>query len=127
MVRFFPNGRLSQMRRRSLNLSECPLLLWLRFAYIAFRDREGLEKALDLNDSEFDGQTLVVNEAGQPGGGGAGGGGNRGDPEKTVFVKGFDKSLDEDTVLLRIIDSESSCNLLDFIYPFCTAVGVSDT
>ncbi|OAE22063.1 hypothetical protein AXG93_3719s1430 [Marchantia polymorpha subsp. ruderalis] len=75
------------------------------FAYIAFRDREGLEKALDLNDSEFDGQTLVVNEAGQPGGGGAGGGGNRGDPEKTVFVKGFDKSLDEDTVLVLFTSS----------------------
>lgn len=49
----------------------------------------------------------MVNEAGQPSAGGAGGAfgaGSRGDQsksERSVFVKGFDRSLNEELVRIR--------------------------
>lgn len=73
-----------------------------------FRDFESFNKAVELNGVDKDGQTLTVNAAGGGGGGGVttygggGGGRNRGDSEKTVFVKGFDKSLEEDEVRLTM-------------------------
>ncbi len=53
-----------------------------RFAYIEFTTKESLSKALALNGSDYAGQSLVVDEASEPGGGGGRGrggfGGGRG-------------------------------------------------
>ncbi|CAK9215858.1 unnamed protein product [Sphagnum troendelagicum] len=52
------------------------------FAYIEFKTKDSLSKALDLNGTDYAGQSLVVDEAGEPGGGGGsrgrGGFGGRG-------------------------------------------------
>ncbi|KAH9571212.1 hypothetical protein CY35_02G082400 [Sphagnum magellanicum] len=42
------------------------------FAYIEFKTKDSLSKALDLNGTDYAGQSLVVDEAGEPGGGGGG-------------------------------------------------------
>ncbi len=53
-----------------------------RFAYIEFTTKESLSKALALNGADYAGQSLVVDEASEPGGGGGRGrggfGGGRG-------------------------------------------------
>ncbi len=49
-----------------------------RFAYIEFTTKESLSKALALNGADYAGQSLVVDEASEPGGGGGGGRGRGG-------------------------------------------------
>ncbi|CAM6045138.1 unnamed protein product [Sphagnum compactum] len=48
------------------------------FAYIEFTTKESLSKALALNGADYAGQSLVVDEASEPGGGGGGGRGRGG-------------------------------------------------
>ncbi len=52
--------------------TECLILCDCRFAYIEFKTKDSLSKALDLNGTDYAGQSLVVDEAGEPGGGGGG-------------------------------------------------------
>jgi hypothetical protein len=57
-----------------------------------FSEMDAFDKALGLNNSKLNGSTLTVNASGQSGG--ASGSGRGG----TVFVRGFNKSKDEESV-----------------------------
>lgn len=77
--------------------------MFRRIAFVEFSERESLLNALQKDGSELEGYALVVNEAGGGGvfglGGPFGGSrGSRGDSDKTVFVKGFDRSHSPETV-----------------------------
>ncbi|CAM6089621.1 unnamed protein product [Calypogeia fissa] len=120
-------------------------------AFVEFKEPESMAKAIEMHGSEFNGQSLVINEAGQPGGGGGGTkadggggtftadpssywrsggfgtgtfggesgggfgadagsyGGSRGDPEKTAYVKGFDKSQEEESIRSQLKEHFASC------------------
>lgn len=57
------------------------MCIYCRFAYIDFKDKQGLASAIDLNGSSLDGRSLMVDEANgapTPGSGGGRGFGGRG-------------------------------------------------
>lgn len=68
-----------------------------RIAFVEFSDFESMSKATSLDGVNVNGQSWRINASGQGSAGGFGGG-NRGNPEKTVFVKGFDKYQAENSV-----------------------------
>ncbi|KAL2644559.1 hypothetical protein R1flu_012146 [Riccia fluitans] len=93
------------------------------FAFIEFGDSDSVSKALALNDEEVNGQILTVNASGQGGAGASGGrggsgtGGGRGDPEKTAFVKGFDKSQTEDSIRASLRQHFADCSIVSIRIP----------
>jgi hypothetical protein len=62
---------------------------------VEFSETDAYEKALELTNSKLNGSTLTVNASGQPGGASGSG---RGGSVNTVFVRGFNKLQDEESV-----------------------------
>lgn len=78
-----------------------------RIAFVEFSEKEGLDKALKVDNPRLKGRALSVNAAVQGGGGHTG-------TDRTAFVKGFDRLQDENSVSLEP-SKTASVNKLDVV------------